>query len=333
MEIKKVSMKEYSSLRIGGEGDLIVIRSIGELIEASGYAEEKTRDVFFLGEGTNTCFGDDLSKYLFIKNEIKGISFEEKDDHIFLTIGAGEIWNDIVSFAVQKNLWGIENLAFIPGTVGSAPVQNIGAYGVELKDVLVSLSAYDMRTHNTVEISNGACNFGYRDSLFKQEKGRYGITGVTLKLSKNGKPVLMYKPLDTLVGKENIEVEEVRDLVTATRKAKLPDWKEYPNAGSFFKNVFVSNEEGESLRAKYLEMPLIPQSGGYKIPTAWLIEHVACMKGKRVGDLGTWPNQPLVIVNYGNATYSDLLHFSNEIIEKIQKETGIILEREINIVD
>ena len=332
MEIKKVSLKENSSLRIGGEGDLVVARSEGELIEAIMYAQRDMRTVHILGEGSNTYFGNDLSKYFFIKNEIKGISFEEKDDEVILKIGAGEKWNDIVSFAVEKNLWGIENLALIPGTAGAAPVQNIGAYGVELKDVLISLSAYDTKTSNSVEINNEACCFGYRDSLFKQVKERYVISSITLRLLKTPKPVLTYKPLDTLAGKENIQVSDVRDLVVATRKAKLPDYKEYPNAGSFFKNPIVTKGEGAALLAQYPELPLITHLDGYKIPAAWLIEHIACMKGQRVGDLAVWPNQPLVIVNYGNATYEDLENFSGLIIEKIKEKTGIILEREVNAV-
>lgn len=329
MEIKKVFLKEYSSLRIGGEGDLVVVKNIVELVEAAMYAKQEGRVVHVLGEGTNTYFGDTLSKYLFIKNEIKGISFEEKDDCVFLTACAGERWDDIVSFSVKKNLWGIENLSLIPGTTGATPVQNIGAYGVELSDTLVSLSAYDTKTSNTVEIQNEACIFGYRDSLFKQEKNRYIIISITLKLSRKAQPVLSYKPLDILIGKENVTAQEVRDVVTATRKAKLPNWKEYPNAGSFFKNLVISSKQGEALLARYQHMPLIVHQDGYKIPTAWLIEHIAHMKGIRSGDVGTWPNQPLVIVNYGHATAEEVTLFSQEIIEKIKKEIGFNIEREV----
>jgi UDP-N-acetylmuramate dehydrogenase len=332
MEIYRTSMKPYSSLKVGGEGDVVFAQSISELVNATMYASSTTRIPYVLGEGTNTYFGDTLDSYLFIKNEIKGISLEEKGDGVFVTAGAGERWDDLVVLVVGKNLWGIENLSLIPGTVGAAPIQNIGAYGTELKDVLVSLSAYDTKTGNTVEISNEACEFGYRDSLFKHEKNRYSIISITLKLSRIPKPILTYKPLDTLLGKENLSVLEVRNLVVATRKAKLPDYKEYPNTGSFFKNPFVTLTEGESLRTKYPELPLIAHAHGYKIPAAWLIEHIATMKGVRVGDVGTWPNQPLVLVNYGSARAEDVMQFSSSIIEKIKKETGIVIEREVNFV-
>lgn len=327
--MKHVTLKEYSSLRIGGEGDLVVVRNAKELVEAVMNAASLGRRVHILGDGTNTYFGENLSEYLFIKNEIKGISFEEKEDSVFLTISAGEKMDDIVRFSVEKNLWGLENLSLIPGSVGASPVQNIGAYGVELKDTLVSLSAYDMKYSQTVAISNEACEFGYRDSLFKKEKNRYCIISVTLKLSKKRNPVLTYKPLDSL-SKENCTLSEIRTLVIATRNAKLPEYREYPNVGSFFKNPIVTNEQGSFLLSLYPGMSLISHLEGYKIPAAWLIEHVACMKGVRAGDVGTWPNQPLVLVNYGDAKAQDVEAFSALIIEKIKEKTGVILEREVN---
>lgn len=332
METHRTHMKQYSSLKVGGEGDVVFVQSISELVSACTHALAISKIPYILGEGTNTYFGDTLDSYLFIKNEIKGISLEEKGDDIFVTAAGGERWDGLVSFLASKNLWGIENLSLIPGTVGAAPVQNIGAYGTELKDVLVSLSAYDIKTSNTVEISNEACAFGYRDSLFKKEKNRYIVISITIKLSKVAKPVLSYKPLDTLIGKENLTVSEVRDFVVATRRAKLPDYKEFPNTGSFFKNPVVTKEKGELLRTQYSVIPLLNHENGYKIPAAWLIENVAEMKGIRHGDVGTWPNQPLVLVNYGDATHAQIEAFVAEIIEKIKGKTGLIIEKEVNFV-
>jgi UDP-N-acetylmuramate dehydrogenase len=332
MEIKRVSMKDYSSLKIGGEGSVVFASNLVDIVNACMYATSHELVISVLGEGTNTYFSNNLSKYLFIKNEIKGISFEEKDDYIFLTASAGEKWDDIVAFSTSHSLWGIENLSFIPGTAGSAPIQNIGAYGAELKDVLVSLLAYDTKTSQTVEIDNEACAFGYRDSLFKQEKNRYVIISITLKLSKNPKPVLTYKPLDTLLGKENLRVEDVRNLVIETRKAKLPDYKEYPNTGSFFKNPVVTGAQSEALRAKYPDIPLMPHNGNFKIPAAWLIEHIAQMKGVRMGNVGTWPAQPLVIVNYADATYEELETLVKVITDKVFEATGVTLEKEVNFI-
>lgn len=333
MEIHTVSMKNYSALRIGGEAELCYVHSIRDSISALSYAKQSEKQIIPLGEGTNSYFGNSLSKYLFIKNEIHGISLNENADEVLLTIGAGEKWDDIVQFVVSKEYWGIENLSLIPGTVGAAPVQNIGAYGVELKDVFVSLSAYDTKNSNVVEITKEACDFGYRDSLFKKEKNRYIILDITIKLSKISKSVLTYKPLDVLLGKEGLTVSEVRELVIATRKAKLPDYREFPNTGSFFKNPIVTKKEGEKLRESYPVVPLLVFGDAYKIPAAWLIEHVAEMKGVRNGDVGTWPNQPLVLVNYGEATCSQVEAFVSGIVEKIYSKTGVTIEKEVNFVE
>ncbi len=332
MEIRNVSLKNYSSLRVGGNGDMVIVTTAIELVEAVMYAKAHSKRIHILGEGTNTFFGSDLVDVLVVKLYLKGVSFEDKDEYCYITASSGESWDDIVLFACDKKLWGIENLSAIPGTVGAAPVQNIGAYGVELKDVLVSLSALDRDTLNVVEIDASACNFGYRNSLFKLEYGKYIIISVTLKLFHLPAPVLTYKPLDTLVGKGDITPHDVRSLVVATRKAKLPDYREYPNAGSFFKNPVVTKAQGEALRCIYPELPLIEVSEGYKIPAAWFIEHVAHMKGVRTGNIGTWPNQPLVIVNYGEADASEVIIFSQKIITSVKDTTGIVLEQEVKCV-
>lgn len=332
-EIKKVLMKNYSSLRIGGEGDMIVIESEENLREAYSYAKARNIRVSVLGAGTNSFFKEKIQNLLFLKMEIKGIEVKESDNNVLLTASAGETWDDIVDYAVNKGWWGLENLSYIPGTIGASPVQNIGAYGVELKDVLFSVRAYDTTLDDFIEILNNECNFGYRNSIFKEEKGRYVIVSVTLKLSKKANPVLTYKPLDVLIGKENVTLEEIRNLVIKTRKEKLPDYVAYPNAGSFFKNPIVNKSKVESLKVMYPNIPLHEVESGYKIPAAWLIEHVAKMKAVRVGDVGTWPNQPLVIINYENAKYEDLILFSGIIVKKIEQATDIVLEREVNFVE
>ena len=333
MNITTVSMKDFSSLRIGGVGALVRVVSIKEIIEALYYARHENKKVHILGEGTNTFFGDTLETFLFIKNEIKGISFEEHDEYVLVTASAGENWDEFVQFCVNKNLSGVENLSYIPGTVGAAPVQNIGAYGVELGDVFVRLSAIDMETFDLVEIHKEACQFGYRSSLFKSYPHKYCIVSVTLKLSKKIHPVLTYSPLTTLASKENITIEEIRELVVATRSAKLPDWKVYPNCGSFFENPVIPKVHADDLRLKYPEIPLIEVEKGYKVPAAWLIEHVAGAKGVKEGDIGTWPKQPLVIVNYGHTNGEEVLALSQKIIEKIKAQTGIELRREVNYVE
>ncbi len=257
----------------------------------------------------------------------------DKNDTIVITVGAGEIWDDVVLFAVEHGYWGIENLSYIPGAVGAAPVQNIGAYGVELADVFESLVAFDNETLNEVTFSKSMCEFGYRDSLFKRTPGRYVIVSVTLRLSKKPNPILTYKPLDALMSKEELLLNDIRQKVIEIRKAKLPDWKIYPNAGSFFKNPVLTEVEAEGFRLVYPTCPIHQaDEGGYKVPAAWLIEHVAHAKGLRIGDVGTWPNQPLVIVNYGNAHADDVTLFAATISKTIQDVTGIILEPEVRRV-
>lgn len=331
MEIKAVSLTEYSSLQVGGTGNITEVRNAEELRGAVAHAKNEGLRVHIIGQGTNSYFGNDLSQFLFIKPEFKGIEFMEEGDCVRMHIQGSEIWDDVVKESVNRGLWGIENLSYIPGTAGAAPVQNIGAYGVELKEVLESLSAFDVESLEVVEFKKEDCAFGYRDSIFKHKKDRYIIMSLTLKLAVLPQPVLTYKPLDMLTAPK-ITSAHIRDVVIRTRTAKLPDWKENPNAGSFFKNPIVDFEISEYLEKLYPAMPLIQVKEGYKIPAAWLIEHVAEMKGARRGDIGTWPSQPLVIVNYGTATADDIDTFAKEIKERVHKKTGVVLEQEVNRV-
>ncbi|MFA6609010.1 MAG: hypothetical protein WCT07_03850, partial [Candidatus Paceibacterota bacterium] len=191
----------------------------------------------------------------------------------------------------------------------------------------------DTKQNVFVELLNNECKFGYRDSLFKKEKYRYIITSITVKLYNKARPVLTYKPLDVLSNKENLKPDDIRKLVIQTRAEKLPDYKLYPNAGSFFKNPIVDKEKFRVIKSKYPEVPIIEVDNKFKIPAAWLIEYVADMKGVRVGDIGTWPNQPLVIVNYGKeTTLDDLNLFTNEIKKRVYENIGINLEQEINAI-
>jgi UDP-N-acetylmuramate dehydrogenase len=331
--IVRVLLQTYSSLRIGGEADMVIVHTESELIEVLVYAKQQNLRVHVLGEGTNTYFEEDLKNLLIIKMELQGIVCNQLHATSYhLQAFSGENWDSVVKFSIEKGLWGIENLSLIPGTVGASPVQNIGAYGVELKDVFYALRAYDREEEKFVEFFLDDCQFGYRDSVFKRSFGRYVITSVTLSLSTLKNPTLTYKPLDSFVGKENLSLEDVRDLVVETRTSKLPDHKQYPNAGSFFKNPTVECAQAEGLRTQHPEMPLIVHGEGYKIPTAWLIEHIAHAKGLRVGNIGTWPNQPLVIVNYGDSTAEEVNVFAQNIIELVQKSTGITLEKEVNYI-
>lgn len=314
---------------------MVVVKNEEDLVEVLNFANENNLKVHILGLGTNTVFGENLEKFLIIKIEIKGIELEEskETDKIILNIGAGESWDDVVKFAVENNLWGIENLSYIPGTVGAAPVQNIGAYGSEIKNTLVSVKAYDVKLCTFVTMTNKECDFSYRDSIFKREKNRYIIVQIILLLNIVPNPTLSYKPLDSLLGKENLKIEEIRNLVIKIRKQKLPDYNLYPNSGSFFKNPIVTKETGEQLKLEYPDISLFESNDLFKVSAAWLIEHVAKMKGVREGNIGTWPNQPLVLVNYGEDTNIDeLRNFSKKIKDVVKEKSGIMLEEEINII-
>lgn len=333
MEIKDVSLKDYSSLRIGGEGKLVVIKNEEELMEAVNYAAAEGRRIHILGEGTNTYFAEYLENLLVLKIEIKGIETRSMVNGQWLIVGAGENWDDVVKYAIAHGLWGIENLSYIPGTVGAAPVQNIGAYGMELKDTLISLRAYDTEEKKFVQLSNKECHFAYRDSIFKHEKNRFIIVSITLQLTKEKLPVLTYKPLDLLAVRDDVTLEEIRDVVIHTRTLKLPDYNLHPNTGSFFKNPILTLEEGENLQMKYPEVKLMLYENRYKVSAAWLIDHIAEMKGTQVGDIGTWPAQPLVVVNYGNATAVVLNSFVAGIINKVKNRVGVLLEKEVNFIE
>lgn len=331
MDIKGVSLKDYSSLRIGGEGKLVEAKTPEEVGEAIAYAKSEGLSLHIVGEGTNSYFGEDLSQFLFLKLPKGGIEYREEGNDVFVKAGANVNWDDLVQTCVERGLWGIENLSYIPGTVGAAPVQNIGAYGVELAETFVSLDAIDTVTMNMVTLAREECQFGYRDSLFKYKIKKYIIVCITLKLSKTPQPVLTYKPLDELQN-TNPTLIDIRKAVIAIRTKKLPNYNEYPNAGSFFKNPVVDLETSEMLKGVYPDIPLIQTFEGWKVPAAWLIENVAEMKGMRIGDIGTWPKQPLVVVNYGNATADDVDRFASEIRKRIGEKTGIVLEQEANRV-
>lgn len=333
MNVENVSLREYSSMRVGGEGKLVKATSTEELKEVFLYARENSLEAHIIGEGTNSYFGEDLDSFLFILMKLKGVTFYGEDDNsVYAKAGAGEVWDELVSLSVEKGFYGIENLSYIPGTVGAAPVQNIGAYGRELRDVFVSCDVIDMKTLEQKTLFSHDCHFGYRDSVFKKEEGKnYVITSLTLKLSKVKDLYLTYKPLDKLSEKE-VSLQEVRDAVIEVRKSKLPEWRENPNCGSFFKNPIVSLLEKDHLLQKYPEAPFIIQGEVFKIPAAWLIEYVAEMKGVKDDALRTWEKQPLVIVNDGGATADEVDFFAKRIVNKVFEKTGIQLEQEVNRV-
>lgn len=288
-----------------------------------------------IGEGSNLLFVSDLEIQL-IKNELKGIELiRESDASVDVRVGAGENWHELVVWSLKHHLNGLENLSLIPGSVGAAPVQNIGAYGVELKDILHEVEALNLTNGECVTFSNSDCKFDYRDSLFKRQKDTWLILSVTLRLSKCPNINLSYKPLAKIIehlSVENLTAKHISDAVINIRKQKLPNPNELGNAGSFFKNPVVSLSKYELLLKDFPDLIAFPfEEQKIKLAAGWLVE--ACgWKGKRVGDAGVHKNQALVLVNYGKASGEEIYVLSKQIQNSVFKQFSIHLEPEVRIL-
>jgi UDP-N-acetylmuramate dehydrogenase len=273
---------------------------------------------------------------LILKSSLKGIRISGSDgDYALVESYSGEEWQDLVEFCISEGLSGIENLTSIPGSVGAAPIQNIGAYGVEIKDLLQSVEAIDLNNGEIKIFSNSDCRFAYRNSIFKQElKGRYFVTRVILRLAKRPAFKIGYGELQQKIAdmKEPLSARLVASVINGIRAAKLPDPREIGNCGSFFKNCVVTQDIYETLKAKNPALPGYPEREGWvKIPSAWLIEECG-WKGYRSGDAAVYPKHALILVNYGNATGADIYRLSEEIIASVHQRFGLLLEREAQIV-
>ena len=294
-----------------------------------------TQPTLILGGGSNILFTQDFQG-LVIHMCIGGIEVREKGDEVYVTAGGGVVWNDLVQYCVDHGYAGIENLSLIPGTVGAAPVQNIGAYGVELMDVFANCRAFDIQEKSMKVFDHDACQFSYRDSFFKNEgKGRYVITQVTLRLNKKPDLNLSYGAIQSELDRRGISepsLRDVADVVSQIRVSKLPDPRTIGNSGSFFKNPIISVEEFRTIESSFPDIVYYPvQSNRIKLAAGWLIENCG-WKGKQVGNTGTWKNQALVLVNYGNASGSEVYEFSEKIIESVYAKFGVLLEREVNTI-
>jgi len=291
-----------------------------------------------MGGGSNILFSKDFDGIVIIMNN-KGLKVIKEDkEHVFIKVEAGENWEDLVNYCIEKNLGGIENLTMIPGKVGSSPIQNIGAYGVELKDVFYELEAIEISTLKTKIFSRDECKFGYRDSVFKNRlKNQYVIASVTFKLAKdplefNLKYGFIEKELRG-VNAYDLTVGLVAEAIRNIRKRKLPDPAVLGNAGSFFKNPILSRKEYECIKNTHsAELPaFVVSPTEVKIPAAWLIEN-SITKGKKTGNVGVHKTQPLVIVNYGNATGAEVLAYGQELKETVVDKFGVELEFEVVII-
>ncbi|MCB9353725.1 MAG: UDP-N-acetylmuramate dehydrogenase [Lewinellaceae bacterium] len=330
---------------------LLPYNTFGIAVEAACFAEVASVDelrtalrsnklpVLVLGSGSNILFSKDADA-LVLKNSIRGIEVVRRFSRkVWVKAGGGEVWHDFVLWAIGQGLGGVENLSLIPGTVGAAPVQNIGAYGVELKDVFVKLEALDLETGAIRHFSKAECRFGYRDSIFKREaKGRYCITSVTLSLTQKDHRIhLTYGDIKKTLEAEGIEKPGIADISRAViriRSSKLPDPAVIGNCGSFFKNPEVKREIMERIRERYPQLPFyeLPNRPTHvKVPAGWLIEQCG-WKGKRVGNTGCYEKQALVLVNYGGATGEEVKKLAYAIIDSVEQALGIRLEPEVNIL-
>lgn len=292
--------------------------------------------LMILGGGSNVLFTRDIDA-LVLRNEIKGIhTVNESETHVELEVGSGEEWHSFVRYTVEHGWGGIENMSLIPGSVGASPMQNIGAYGVEIKDCFVSLKAYHIESGALHTFTNEACRFGYRESVFKRElKGQYVIVSVTYQLTKSPTFNTAYGAIQSEIssmGIETLSVDAISQAVMNIRRSKLPDPKVLGNAGSFFKNPVVSEIIGKRLLEQFPDAPVYPQSNGMvKLAAGWLIEK-AGLKGYRIGNCGVHEKQALVLVNHGGATGDEILALSQYVLDIVESRFGVLLEREVNII-
>ena len=334
MQIQQnISLKKYNTFGINVIAKrFISVTSIEELQQVL----EKEKDIFLISGGSNMLLTDDIEK-LVVHINAKGKAIErENDDFVHLKVQAGENWHEFVLWAIENGYGGIENLSLIPGNVGTCPIQNIGAYGVEVKDVITKVEAISIETNEIVTFTNEECKFGYRDSIFKNShKNKYVITSVSFKLTKqNHKLNTFYGAIENELASKNIEnptIKAISDAVITIRQSKLPDPKETGNSGSFFKNPVVDIEVFENIQEKYPDMPYYKVSEEeIKIPAGWLIEKSG-FKGKRFGEFGVHDKQALVLVNFGNASGKDIYNLAKNIKTVVKENFNILLDIEVNV--
>ena len=328
-------LKPFTGFGIDAKTDVFVeVESIDDLQECRKRGLLDNPQLLILGGGSNLLFCDDFSGVT-LHPKLKGISIIEKSEtHVIVEAQAGEIWDDLVAFTVDRGFYGIENLSFIPGNVGACPVQNIGAYGVEVQSSIEKVAAFELQSGEIHYFTNEECQFAYRDSVFKNElKDKYCIVSVQFRLSLIPQLHVDYKDVQVFLKNDvEISIQKVRNAIIAIRKAKLPDPAIVGNAGSFFKNPVVSNEKAESLNVHFPSIVMYTLAdGSAKLAAGWLIEK-AGWKGFRKGDAGVHPTQALVLVNYGNATGNEIRDLANEIQESVFMMFGVKIVPEVKMI-
>ena len=401
---EEVSLKELTTLKIGGKARFFCSASTEEeLKQAFLFAEKKRLPIVVLGGGSNVLISDDTIEALVVKIEMQGVTWKEEKssippfaakwgtppltkeesdspfskgstptggkDFVLVTAGAGESWDALVAKSVMRGLWGIENLSGIPGTVGAAPIQNIGAYGTEVKEVIEWVEVLDTKVGTVQKLSPTECLFEYRDSIFKQPKGKHFIVSrVALRLRKEGTPNLEYKDLKNYFtssfspslegeikegvhptsilpskeGRKKPTLTEIREAVLAIRAGKFPDLNTHGTAGSFFKNPVISKEKFDELKKKYPDLPGFPctrfdlgsrtRSNLVKVSLAWILDKICNLEGYRKGNVALFERQPIVLVQNGAASSEEIHAFAKEVIRQVQEKTGIEVEWEVAFI-
>ncbi|HUD02665.1 MAG TPA: UDP-N-acetylmuramate dehydrogenase [Candidatus Paceibacterota bacterium] len=333
-----VLLAPYTTFGIGGLARYFVrVTSIEELKKSLDFARDQHQPVLMLGGGSNILVSDAGWDGLVIKVELRGLEFEDEGHDAnkkILIARGGESWDKIVEQVVEQNCWGLENLSGIPGTVGGAVVQNIGAYGAALSQTLLWVEVLDTTLGEIKKMSNAECAFGYRESFFKHDKGQHVVLRAAFTLSHTPKPNVLYKDLAARFAEAQPDITAIRAAVLDIRKAKFPDLTVEGTAGSFFKNPIVPLAEAEVLKAHYPDMPLfdMPETTGVKVPLAWLLDHALNLKGATVGGARLYEKQPLVIVAKKNTPASDVYTLAQKIKKEVQEKLHIEIEEEVRVL-
>jgi len=333
---ENVSLAEYTTFKIGGPARYFAeTTNEEELASALLLAEANSLPVLVIGSGSNLLIADEGFPGLVIKVAMLGIEYHSLEDgSVRLVCGAGETLDVVIDDCVKRGYWGLENLSAIPGTIGATPVQNVGAYGVEINDVVESVETINLVTKEKKVFSNYECKFSYRDSIFKSFEGKnFLITKVFFKLNQNPNPKITYADLAKRLDGQIVTLKNIRDTVISVRAGKFPDWKIIGTAGSFFKNPIIKKAQAQALLSKYPDLPVYAvDDNNLKIPLGFVLDKICHLKGYRVGKVGLYTEQALVLVNYEDATADEVKKFAREISRIVEEKTGIKIEAEVRFI-
>jgi UDP-N-acetylmuramate dehydrogenase len=334
---KDVLLAPYTTLGVGGSAEYFAeVRTESDLRDAVLWAEKQGLTVTIFAGGSNVLVSDAGIQGLVLRPMFEDVVYEAEEDGVVrVRVGAGVLLDAFVAETVSRGLWGLENLSAIPGSVGATPVQNVGAYGVEVKDVITSVTVFDCEKKNSYELKNSECDFSYRDSIFKTEAGKkYVITHVTFALSKNAQPKIAYKDLTHFFSeKNNPSLSEIREAIISIRSKKFPDWQVVGTAGSFFKNPIIAQAHFAELVLKYPDIPgYLSDDGKVKVALGWVLDKVCGLKGYTEGEVGLYTEQALVLVCTKGTSAKEVIDFSEKIIAIVFEKTKIKIEREVTML-